>query len=451
MAEEYAWGDSFQQKLLALYVRDPKATYNIIEPAYFTNPVFQDISRLTKDLLQRHDNKDVRLTQHTLTAVVKGSLGKKRREIWPAYRKTVRQLFEDRLDDRSVVLDQAVQFARDQKFRQALVDAEKDVNNRQYIRAIRRFDDLKGFGITTDLGIEYWKDLRNVGRWRDERSGLIGTFYLRNLDYRMGGGLGAGELGVILGVGKGGKSTLLGRFAAGALWQGKNVALATGELSKEKYRKRIDAMVTGLPTFRLTQLARSEDTGNTKLQRLLHKAQKRMELAHKQMKGNLWIKQWPTNKGRISDIEAWLDQLKNSGINIDILFVDYIRVFKPTERYEEQRMNIGQVTLDLRGIAVERNIPVWTASQANRAALSKARLGPMDLAEDISQFWTLDFMVALCQTEEERGTEEQRKRGVPEKGRLYLVSARDVAQGFVDDVRINRDTFVVTEKESREK
>jgi hypothetical protein len=333
MPSEFEWGEAFQHKLLAIYIRDPQSSYAIIEPSYFTNPIHVDIARLTKDVYEKQNRSEVRISRPTLMAIVRGYLGKKREEVWPGYKREIRKLFEDDIKDKHVVLQQAIGFAKEQKFRRALVEAEKDVNGKNFGRAIERFDSLKGLGSELDLGIEYWKDATNPGRWLEDRYGVIGTFYCPTLDDSMEGGLGAGELGIILGKGKGGKSTLIGRFAAGALWQGKNVAIATGELSAKKYRKRIDAMVTAIPTWKLTQLAKVSDSKSDMMKKL-RQAQRRMFQARGHMKGSLWIKQWPTNRGHVSDIEAWLERLRQAGTNIDILFVDYVRVFKPNERFE---------------------------------------------------------------------------------------------------------------------
>jgi archaellum biogenesis ATPase FlaH len=446
LAREYDFGEEFQRRLLALYIREPQATFGIIEPAYFTNIIYLDIARLVKQIYSKHDKREVRLSKSTLYAIIKGFLGKKRKALWRSYRKIVRSCFKEDLSDRPVILEQAVAFAKEQKFRQALVDAEKDVNSRQFNRAITRFQDLKTFGAERDIGIEFWKDIDTPNRWVEDREGIVGTFYLKLLDRAMAGGLGAGELAIILAGGKVGKSTLLGRIAAGAMWQGKTAAVATGELSAKKYRKRIDAMITRIPSWQLTDYA-SKSFHKSRYRRKMRKVYRKMALAQRQMRGAIYIKQWPTNKGKVSDIEDWLEQLKEQGVKIDVLIVDYVRVFKPNERSEDQRSRIGQVAMDLRGLATEQNIPVWTASQTNRAALHKDMIGPEDLAEDISQFWTLDFLIALCQTDEEKDYSLNRENEVvrPEHARLFLTAARDVGRSSLIGISLERDTFVVKE------
>jgi len=441
MAEEYKWSEAFQRKLLALYIREPQKCYAVVEPEYFTSPVHADIAKLIRSIYGNGNVRDgVRVSRPTLMNLSKEHLGKKRRDVWPAFRREIRFAFEDNLRDKDIILSQAVDFAREQKFRSTLVDAERDINAKNFGRAINRFDKLKGFGQEIDLGVDYWKDLDNPRRWAEDREGIIGTFYFPALDKAMGGGLGNGELGIILAGGKVGKSTMLARFAAGAAWQGKNIAIATGELSDKKYRKRIDAMFTVTPAWKLTKYSRGYMNNNPRLIKRLHRAQMRLQQTHHQVKGGIWIKQWPTNKGKVSDIELWLDQLKEQGHEIDILFVDYVRVFKPSERFDEQRLSIGAVCMDLRGVAVERNIPVWTASQTNRAALTKEKIGPEDMAEDISQFWTLDFLVTLCQTKHE-------SEKIPQEARLFLTAARDVGRGIVLPIRMWRDTFRVEQKD----
>jgi len=428
VSESYGWGEAFQKKLLAILVREPDKAIGIIEPQFFTNPIFTDVARISKNVLSRHERGEVKLTRSSLAAIVRDRLEGKRRRLWPLYKKVVRRIFKDKLEDMPLVLGQALEFAKDRKFRENLVLAEKDISNRRFDAAIRRFEEMKTFGKDPDVGIEYWSHI-GASRWKESRQNLIRTFYFRKLDRLMEGGAAGGELVIILAGGKVGKSMLLGRIAAGALWQAKNVAIASGELSAKKYRKRIDAMITGIKAYRLLKYKRQ--------------AKIRLRQAMKQMKGKLWIKQFPSGKASIGDVESWLDQLKDKGVQIDMLVLDYLYLFQPNEKFENRRLNIGQAAVELRGLAVSRNIPVWTASQGNRAALSKATLGPQDLAEDISQFWTLDFLLALCQTADEENSK-------PQRARLSLIAARDVGRGGTVKLTVDRERSLIKEAERGE-
>jgi len=432
MAGEYPFGESFQRKLLAVLVRKPEKAIDIVEPQFFTSPILVDIARLSKELL---DGQSTHLSKSSLMEVVKGYLGERKSDVWPAYRRVIKKLYRRGvLRDSEVVCKEALRFAKDAKFRQTILRVEKDINSGRYDTAISRMESLKGFGVDRDLGVDYWKDLSAASRWREDRTGLIRTFYFKRLDRLMEGGVGSGELAIVMAPGKVGKSMFLARIAAGAMWQGKSVAIATGELSAKKYRKRIDAMLTGIDYQDLARKSKGKLGALNRLRSL-----------RKLIKGDLHIKQFATGKYSIRDVENWLENLRDEGHQIDMLVLDYIRTFKPTERQEEQRMKIGQVAVELRGLAIERSIPVWTASQGNRATLSKEIYGPQDLAEDISQFWTLDFLVALCQTKEEAGTQEDRDEGKPEDARLVLSSSRDVGRGGILKVKIWRRRSIIKE------
>jgi hypothetical protein len=459
MPSEYSFDERFQRKILSLFIREPQKAYSIVQPEFFTNPIHLDLARITKQLYDKHNIRDSKLSKETLSVIIKNFLGRKREEVWPEYKRVIGKIFDDDLTDESVIIEQSIQFAKERKFRQALVSAEKDINNSKYEAALRRFEQLKNFGVERDLGIEYWADPGDPLRWRDDRKGQIGTFYLSKLDQMMEGGPGEGELVLVFAGGKAGKSTVLANVAAGGMWQNKNVAIATGELSAKKYRKRIDCRITGYSSRELTRLSHLIEMDRKKLSkeslRMLRHALDCIHLMHKQMKGKLYIKQWPTGKGRIRDIEAWLDQLEDAkGEKIELLIVDYVRTFRPNTDSDDHRINIGEVSLNLRGVASSRNIPVWSAQQVKRTALNKERFSPDDIAEDISQFWTLDFGIAFCQTEQEAKAgkfeiDKYGRRGrelKPEKARIYLMSARDVGQGGVVEVEVWRDTFKIVQR-----
>lgn len=423
--DSYKWGEAFQHRLLALLIKDAKKSHELIQPEYFTNPILAEIAKVVQEIYERVGSEQTHLSKTTLRALVKANLGKKKKEIWPLCREAIRRVYRDKLRDRDVLRGQALDFAKERLYQEALVLMERDISNKKFDVAHRRFEELRNFGSDPDVGVDYWADLRSRERYRDDRDNICPTGWNR-MDKKMGGGLGGGELGIILGPGKRGKTTSLVNIAVGCLHRNKNVAIATAELSEKKYRKRIDALISGVPAH--------------KLFKKLKTVRRRLKIARQAMHGNLYIKQFPTGKGSTDDIDAWLERLDENGIQIDVLLVDYIFLFQPKYRVKERRFNIGQVAVELRGIAVERDIPVWTASQGNRIAMGKVILGPEHFAEDISQFWTLDFLIAICQSEEEKSME-------PPQARLFLAAARDLESGYVDPIKILASTYKMVEIE----
>lgn len=413
-----------------MLIKDPKRTYGIVEPGFFTNPLLVDIAKVTKDVLKRQDLDTVELSKPTLKELVKASPSVRgSREKFQPYRRVIRRLFKIGLRDKKVLFQQALEFAKESKYRDALIKSEQDVNAHKYDGVHRKIEEAKLFGLDPDLGIDYWKDIKDKDRWLSTRRGKVPTGF-KKLDRAMGGGPCAGELVIILAGGKVGKTTTLANFAAGAMWKGKNVAIASGELSEEKYRLRIDSLLTETPS---SKILKSKEIRKSVRSKLIH--------ARRMIRGGLRIKQYPSGSGTTADIDSWLEQLEEQeDYETDILLVDYLFLFNPTLKDKDRRNRIGQTAVELRGIGVKRDIPVVTPSQGNRASLSAPVLRPKDFAEDISQFWTLDFMLALCQTDLEAKPD-------PQRARILLASARDVASGEVIKALINRHTYKIIESD----
>ena len=420
----YEWSPVFQLRLLALLIKHPSESYDLIEPKFFTDPLLVDISRVVK---QAYSGKlDSRLHRSTIIALIKSSLKKSDKQYWSLYKQRIRRACAIKITDKEILLSKALTFAKESKFRDGLVQAEKDISNHHFDAVVKRFSELKDFGnAEKDLGIDYWEDIGDPERYKDQRYDVVPTGWPQ-LDRCMAGGLGGGELAIVEAGGKVGKTTVLVNIAAKAMYYRKNVAIATAELSAKKYRKRIDSLVSRIATPEIFKRRKE--------------AKRKLRAARKRMGGGCYIKHFPTGYATAEDISRWLDELKDKGININMLLVDYIAIFKPIGgRSKERRENVGQVGIDLRGLAVERKIPVWTAAQVNRAALTKEIIGPKDLAEDISLFFTTDFLIALCQTEKE-------KQHDPPRARLFLVAARDVGSGGVIKVSIARDSYRIKER-----
>jgi hypothetical protein len=126
----YEYGEIFQRKLLALLVRHPGRAKGRIEARYFTSPIQVDIARVVQETYGKHP-KD-RLTRTTLCELVKPSLGRRARENWPLYKKEIKSLYRVKLPDKSLLLEKATEFARESRYRQALVDGEHYVNAKKY-------------------------------------------------------------------------------------------------------------------------------------------------------------------------------------------------------------------------------------------------------------------------------------------------------------------------------
>src|SRR5437899_2629526 len=133
MIHDYPFGKIFQLRLLAFLVRRPNEVAGIIEPRYFTHPVHVDIARVTAEAYKRHPK--ARVGRHTLLELMKADVSKNRiKDSWPLYKKEIRSIFRYKFDRSyaKLMLEQAVEFAKQERYRGALILAEKHVSNRCY-------------------------------------------------------------------------------------------------------------------------------------------------------------------------------------------------------------------------------------------------------------------------------------------------------------------------------
>jgi hypothetical protein len=120
------------------------------------------------------------------------------------------------------------------------------------------------------------------------------------------------------------------------------------------------------------------------------------------MDGNLIIKQYPTKSASVSSIGAHIEKCKMQGMKPDMVIVDYADLLRDVSGGREVRHMLGNIYEDLRGLAGEHDIPVWTASQANRSALEEDIIGAEKIAESYAKIMTADFVVSLSRKIEDK-------------------------------------------------
>jgi replicative DNA helicase len=190
-----------------------------------------------------------------------------------------------------------------------------------------------------------------------------------------------------------GKSLFMCHVAANALTQGRNVLYITLEMAEERIAERIDANLLNVPIDQLENL--TKDMLKTKVNNI-------------KMKGNgkLIIKEYPTGQANTSHFRALLNELKLKRNFIpEIIFVDYLNICG-SARMKSMGGSINSYTYikaiaeEMRGLAVEFNVPIVSATQTTRAGFSSSDPGLEDTSESFGLPATADLMFALIATEE---------------------------------------------------
>jgi archaellum biogenesis ATPase FlaH len=229
-----------------------------------------------------------------------------------------------------------------------------------------------------------------------------------DLDDCIRGGLAQGELGCILGAPKYGKSMMLAYITLHTMRQGGTVVYYSLEMSEQDLIDRLDAGVARVPT---ADLSRQADL-----------VAERVATFMAGTGGTVVVKQFVAGATTSRDLRSHLSQLRvERSIVPTVVVVDYGDLLSAaTGDHEKRYEELGRVYEELRALGQEFSVPVWTASQAKREALSKKVVSGIDIAESFKKLAVVDVMVAICRTEEERADRLLR---------LYLSQCRYAADG----------------------
>ena len=211
------------------------------------------------------------------------------------------------------------------------------------------------------------------------------------------GGLSRKSLNIILAGTGVGKTLAMCHFAAANLTMGKNVLYITMEMAEEKIAERIDANLLNVASEDLQQLPK--EMYQNKIARLRSKTQ-----------GKLIIKEYPTASAHAGHIRHLLNELNlKRNFVPDIIYIDYLNICCSSRIKPGSNVNsysyIKSIAEELRGLAVEKNVPIVSATQTTRSGYTSSDPGLEDTSESFGLPATADFMIALVRDEEmdERG------------------------------------------------
>ena len=193
-----------------------------------------------------------------------------------------------------------------------------------------------------------------------------------------------------------GKSLFMCHVASSVLLQGRNVLYITMEMAEEKIAERIDANLLDIPIQQLNSPLLTKEKYSSKLLQLKQKTQ-----------GKLIIKEYPTASAHVGHFKALLNELSmKKGFSPDIIFVDYLNICA-SSRYKGTIVNsytyVKAIAEELRGLAVEQNVPIVSATQTTRAGFGSSDVDITDTSESFGLPATADLMLALISTEDLEG------------------------------------------------
>ena len=282
-------------------------------------------------------------------------------------------------DDLTFVKDEILRFCKNQEIKRAIMDSVNLLKMGNYDEIKTKIDSAMKAGADTDVGHEYKKEVQL--RYTEAARHTVTTGW-DVIDDLMDGGLAPGELGVVMAPAGIGKSWMLINIGANAIRQNKTVIHYTLELNENYVGQRYDSVITGIAAQNLKNY--TED----------------IEEKLKNISGELIIKYYPTKSVGVMGIKAHIEKTIMLGNTPDLIVVDYADLLKVSSKDKHEALE--ELYEDLRGMAGEYGVPVWTATQANRSALEDDIIEADKIASSYGKVMVSDFLMSLSRKVEDK-------------------------------------------------
>jgi len=404
------YGSAFQNKVLSILIKDRtflQQVHDIIDPRFFSSESAQWLAKTTLEYFNTYkspptlevlkvelDKVDIDLLKTTVVENIREVLK-----------------FAD-AEDSEYIKDKTLDFCKNQKLKAAILKSVELLKSGKYDEIKSGIDEAMKAGADKNIGHDYIDDI--ALRFVENKRNTIETPW-DVINEIMDGGLGTGEMGVFVAPAGIGKSMALVNIAAYAAKKGLNVIYYTLELSETYVGARFDSHYSGIP---------SQD---------LKYHQEEVIEAIKGVKGKLVVKYYPTKTASVNTISAHLDKCIMQGIKPDVVLVDYADLLRDTGVKGSVRNDImlGNIYEELRGLAGTYQVPLYTASQANRSALEEDVIEADKIAESYAKVMVADFVVSLS-----RKTADK----ISGTGRWHVIKNRFGPDGLTFPSKMNMAT-----------
>ena len=293
------------------------------------------------------------------------------------------------------LVDHTEKFCKDKAIYNAIVDGIKIIDGKDSKRkpdAIPEIlTDALSVSFDNSVGHDYIEDAESRFDYYHRIEERI-PFDLDFFNKITKGGLPPKTLNIALAGTGVGKSLFMCHMAANCLSQGKNVLYITLEMAEERIAERIDANLMNVSMEDLQSLAKQMFTD-------------KMSKITKKTKGKLIVKEYPTATAHSSHFRGLIKELAiKKSFRPDIMFIDYLNICASSRFKGAQNVNsymyVKAIAEELRGLAVETNVPIMSATQTTRSGFVSTDVGLEDTSESFGLPATADLMFALISTEE---------------------------------------------------
>ena len=406
------FGKAFQEKVFQSMLTDPTWSAQMIE---VVNPDYFDLKYLEYLCDKYFTYYQKYKTFPTLTiliTIIKEDLSKTKDAVLrdQIIEYLHRMKSNPDMGDLQYVKDKSLEFCKRQAFREALEQSVELIQTERYESVLNIMKEAISVGMPNTAGHDFFDDIE--ARFVQINRQVCPTG-LDRIDAQdiLRGGLGRGELGVIAANTGVGKSHFLVAMGCAAMRAGKNVIHYTFELSEHDTGKRYDSNLCDIISNEIIE--RKEE---------VIAKYKNMDL------GKLIIKEYPTGSASVMTLRNHIEKLTLKGFKPSLVTVDYADVMKSSRAYDSLRHELKLIYTELRNLAVELNIPIWTASQANKDSSKSDVVGLENLGESYGKAQVADVVLSISRKpmEKSEGT-----------GRIFVAKNRAGRDGLLFPINID--------------
>lgn len=372
-------GKPFQERLAQLILDDSAFANQVGEVLnfnFFELKYLQLFTRLIFDYKEKYGKHPNRESFET---VLRNDIGSENEQIQKQLRDFFARIASGKVKnvDEEYIKEKSLDFCRKQKLREAFVQSIELMETADFDEISKVVNEALKLGSNNDIGYEFVDQFED--RYEYKARNPVATNW-DVIDRMIQGGLGSGELGVVIAPTGAGKSMVLTAIGAAAVQQGKNVVHYTLELSDETIGLRYDACISGIG---LDALRAMKDEVFEEI---------------KDVPGKLIIREYPTKSVTTETLKNHLERLVQRGFDPDMVIVDYGDLLRPRRYSKEKRNDLETIYEELRALGQVYKCPVWTASQTNRSGLNAEVITMESISEAFSKCFVADLIFSCSRT-----------------------------------------------------
>ena len=409
------YGKSFQEDLCSLILDDRPFADQILE---VFDPNFLELKYLrvfVEKIVEHRTKYKIHPSRKTMVTIIKSGLNEENDATKRQVVDFVARVFaKEEIEGAEFIKDTSLDFCKKQKLKEVMIKSAKLINSSSFDEISKLISDAIRLGASSDFGYDYLKDFER--RFELKARNPVSTAW-GEIDQITGGGVGNGELGVVIAPTGAGKSMVLVHLGSEAVKQGKTVVHYTLELSDTTIAQRYDSCITQIP---LSELMDHKDLIRETVE---------------EVRGALIIKEYPTKSASVNTLHSHLERLRAKGTKVDMVVVDYGDLLKPVTREKEKRNELESIYEGLRGLAQEFHCPVWTASQTNRSGLNAEVITIESISEAFSKCFVADLILTVSRTVEDKQNNT---------GRIFVAKNRFGPDGLVFPVNMHTRNVSIT-------